>query len=116
MAETRCPNCLILERRVAELEAQVARLTELVAELQRAGKRQAAPFAKRPPKPEPRTPGRKSGDAHGEHGHRPPPPPDQIDEVHEARLPDCCPGCGGAVGGSPAAPRVTHSRRLVRTP
>ncbi len=97
MAEASCPSCEVLRRRVAELEAQVARLTELVAELQRAGKRQAAPFAKRPPKSEPQTPGRKSGDAHGLHGHRLPPPPDQIDEVHEARLPDHCPGCGGAV-------------------
>src|SRR5438552_16929577 len=75
MSEMLCPNCEVLQCRVAELEAQVARLTELVAELQRAGKRQAAPFAKRPPKPEPRTPGRKSGEAHSEHGHRTPPTP-----------------------------------------
>jgi transposase len=97
MAETPCPNCEILLRRVAELEAQVARLSALVAELQRAGKRQAAPFAKRPPKPEPKTPGRKAGDAHGPHGHRPPPEPGQIDEVHEVRLPNGCPGCGGTL-------------------
>jgi transposase len=97
MAETKCPNCVILERRVAELEAEVRRLADLVNQLMRAGKRQAAPFAKRPPKPEPKTAGRKSGEAHGEHGHRPPPDPNHIDEVHEARLPECCPGCGGAV-------------------
>ena len=104
MAETTCPNCIILERRDAELEAEVRRLTALVAELTRkleealrAGKRQAGPFSKGPPKPEPKTPGRKSGAAHGEHAHRPPPDPNQIDEVHEARLPERCPGCGGAV-------------------
>lgn len=97
MAETTCPNCIILERRVAELEAEVRRLTDLVNQLLRVGKRQAAPFAKKPPKPEPQTPGRKAGDAHGPHGHRPPPDPNQIDEIHQARLPECCPGCGGAV-------------------
>jgi transposase len=97
MAETTCPNCIILERRVAELEAEVRRLTALVAELLRGGKRQAAPFAKKPPKLQPQTPGRKAGDEHGTHGHRPPPDPNQIDEVHQARLPECCPGCGGVV-------------------
>jgi len=97
MAKTTCPNCIILERRVAELEAEVRRLTDLVNQLLRAGKRQAAPFAKRPPKPQAQTPGRKAGDEHGTHGHRPPPDPNQIDEVHQARLPECCPGCGGAV-------------------
>jgi transposase len=104
MAETSCPNCVVLERRVAQLEAEVRRLIEQNAlltrrleEALRSGKRQAAPFAKNPPKPEPKTPGRKSGDEHGTHGHRPPPDPKHIDEVHEARLPDCCPGCGGAV-------------------
>jgi transposase len=85
-----------LAAEVAALRAQVADLTRRLEEALRAGKRQAAPFAKRPPKPDPKPPGRKSGDAHGAHGHRPPPPPDQIDEVHEARLPDRCP-CGGAI-------------------
>jgi transposase len=61
----------------------------------RAGKRQAAPFRKGPPKPNPRTPGRKSGEAHGPHGHRPAPPPDQVAERHEATVPDDCPHCHG---------------------
>jgi transposase len=63
----------------------------------RAGNRQAAPFRTGPPKPDPKTPGRKPGDAHGPHGHRPPPPPDQIHETDEAVLPDACPHCGGGV-------------------
>jgi len=57
----------------------------------RAGKRQAAPFRKGPPKPDPKPPGRKAGDDHGPHGHRPTPPPDQISECVEAPLPDDCP-------------------------
>src|SRR6516164_5733154 len=85
-----CPTCDALRRRIAELEAQLA-------EARRAGKRQAAPFAKGPPKPLPKKPGRKPGSDYGRKGHRPPPPPAQIDEVHEAPLPDACPDCGGPV-------------------
>jgi len=87
-----------LEERVAELETIVARLRQTVADLQeelrtkdralvekderireleaaleesrRAGKRQASPFSKGEPKPDPKRPGRKSGEAHGRHGHR----------------------------------------------
>jgi transposase len=83
-----CPRCEALRRRVAELEAQLA-------EALRAGKRQAAPFAKGPPQPEPKKPGRKPGQDYGRKGHRPPPPPTRIDEVHEAPLPEACPDCGG---------------------
>jgi transposase len=86
-----------LRHRLAELEARLADLTGRLAEAQRAGKRQAAPFRKGPPKPDPKRPGRRAGDAHGRHGHRPPPPPEQIQEVHEAPLPVACPGCGGAI-------------------
>ena len=64
---------------------------------QRQSKRQAAPFSKGPPKPQPKTPGRKSGAAHGRHGHRLPPSPAAVDEVLEAPLPDACPQCGGSV-------------------
>lgn len=90
-----CPGCRELARQVAELKAQVAELTRKLEEALRAGKRQAAPFRKGPPKPDPKKPGRQSGDAHGVHGHRPPPPPDQVAECHEANLPDDCPHCHG---------------------
>ena len=86
-----------LRRRLGELEAKVAELTGLLDEARRASKRQAAPFRKGEPKPNPKRPGRKAGDAHGRHGHRPPPPPDQIHETHDAPLPDACPDCGGPV-------------------
>jgi transposase len=95
MDEPACPGCRDLLRRVNELEARVAELTRKLEEALRAGKRQAAPFRKGPPKPDPKTPGRKSGDAHGKHGHRPPPPPDQVAECHEADLPAACPHCRG---------------------
>jgi transposase len=86
-----------LRRRVADLEAQLHDLTRRLEEALRAGKRQAAPFRKGPPQPNPKTPGRKSGAAHGRHGHREPPPAEQVHETHEAALPDACPDCGGGV-------------------
>jgi transposase len=90
-----------LEATVAELSAarvadqeRIAELERLLAESRRSGKRQAAPFSKGSPKPEPKRPGRKRGDAHGRHGHRAAPagPPDR--EL-VAPLPGCCPDCGG---------------------
>ena len=95
--ETPCRECLRLRQEVADLTTQVELLRRALEQSQRAGKRQAAPFSKGPPKEQPKTPGRKAGDDHGQHGHRPPPPPEQIDECHEAPLPEACSHCGGAV-------------------
>src|SRR4051794_18023204 len=81
------------ERLRRELEEARARLDQA----QRRSKRQAAPFSKGPPKSQPKKPGRKSGTAHGRHGHRLPPSPAAVDEVLEAPLPEACPRCGGAV-------------------
>jgi transposase len=90
-----CPGCRALAAEVAALRAQVADLTRRLDDALRAGQRQAAPFRKGPPQPDPKPPGRKAGDAHGEHAHRPPPPPDTISECHDAPLPDACPHCRG---------------------
>jgi transposase len=90
-----CQNCLRVERENADLRAQVANLLRLLDEQRRAGKRQAAPFAKGPPKPEPKKPGRKPGKDYGIKAHRE--PPEQIDEIHEAPLPEQCPDCGGTI-------------------
>jgi transposase len=79
------------------LQRELAESRQQLEQARRQAKRQAAPFSKGAPKAHPKRPGRKAGDAHGEHGHRPPPAPDQIDEVHEAPLPEACPGCGGSV-------------------
>jgi transposase len=81
------------ERLRRELEEAHAHLDQA----QRQSKRQAAPFSKGPPKPQPKKPGRKSGTAHGRHGHRLPPSPAAVDEVLEAPLPNACPKCGGSV-------------------
>src|SRR3954454_14713600 len=93
MDEPACPGCRELSEKVAELTARVAELTRKLDEATRAGKRQAAPFRKGPPKPNPKAPGRKSGDAHGTHGHRPAPPSEHVAECHDAHLPDTCPHC-----------------------
>jgi transposase len=95
MEERLCQGCLELRRRIQTLEAEKRRLLELLEAERRAGKRQAAPFAKGRRKKPPKKPGRKAGDDYGAKGHRPPPPAESIDEIHEAPLPDVCPDCGG---------------------
>ncbi|HZN68589.1 MAG TPA: IS66 family transposase [Tepidisphaeraceae bacterium] len=90
----------LVARQQRQLEALTAEVTRLRSELddaRRAGQRQAAPFRKGPPKPDPKRPGRKSGEQHGTHAHRLPPPPEQIGEIHEAHLPDACPHCSGGL-------------------
>jgi transposase len=77
----------------------------------RQSKRQAAPFSKGAPKPQPKTPGRKAGSAHGRHGHRLPPPPATVDVVLEAPLPDSCPHCGDVV-----QPTVIHQQYQTEIP
>ena len=104
-------EALVVELRasVARSEAAVGRLTEtivnrdarivelerLLEESHRSGKRQAAPFRKNSRVEEPKTPGRKPGQAHGRHGHRQPPP--SPDRTLDAPCPDSCPDCGGQV-------------------
>jgi transposase len=96
-----CPGCAARDRRIAQLEAQVASLEQRIVKLEeqlaaatRAAKRQAAPFSKGPPKADPKRPGRKAGEDYGTKAFRAVPP--VIDEVHEAPLPPRCP-CGGHV-------------------
>jgi transposase len=97
-----CPGCIERDRRIAQLEERLAdalkridHLEQVIENLQRRGKRQAAPFAKRPPKTDPKTPGRKSGDDYGTKAFRALPP--RIDETYDAPLPNRCPSCGGGV-------------------
>jgi transposase len=100
MELTREDLVAVIERQRLEIERLQARVDELTRALEdalRCGKRQAAPFAKRPPTPAPKTPGRKAGDRHGRHGHRPPLADDQIDAHLDAPLPEACPHCGGGV-------------------
>ena len=97
------------DARIKELEQEVTRLREdrdrwkqqserLQEQLdaaRRAGKRQAAPFAKDRPQGRGGRPGRRAGSAYGKHGCRR--LPTRVDETHAAPVPTACPDCGGAV-------------------
>ncbi len=76
------------------LQARVAKLEGQLEEARRAGKRQAAPFSRGEPGAAPGRPGRRSGDEHGEHGHRE--PPGEVDEELDAPLAPRC-ECGGEI-------------------
>src|SRR3990172_4662800 len=98
-----CPRCAVLERRVAELERQLAAALARIAELERLldqrtrdSRRRAAPSPKGAPKKNPQTPGRKPGPDYGTQAFRtlPDRPPDQIIQV---KTPKRCPSCGGSV-------------------
>ncbi|MDQ6804615.1 MAG: transposase [Actinomycetota bacterium] len=78
---------------VERLRVENSRLRGEVEELRRAGKRQAAPFSRGDPKPDPRWSGRKPGEGYGTKARRW--IPDHVDEEIEVPLPDGCPCCGG---------------------
>ena len=89
------------DQRIAELEKQLAqalvmiqKLQKEVEELKRAGKRQAAPFARRKWVERPKKSGRKKGQ--GQFSHRAKPTIKQITETKTAKL-HGCPECGGKV-------------------
>ena len=82
-----------LRRKLAELEAEIQRLKQLLEDALRASKRQAAPFSRQKPKANPDPPGRKPGKAYGRRCRRP--VPLQVDETIEVRLPQSCPHCQG---------------------
>jgi transposase len=84
-----------LLNKVSELEGRIEKLMGIIESLQRGNKRQAAPFSKGPPKPDPKPPGRKPGDAYGRQAFRAAPP--CIDEVYVAPLPERCPICESSV-------------------
>jgi transposase len=80
------------QRQIERLQQMNNELRERVEEVERAGKRQAAPFARRHWVERPRRPGRKRGQ--GRFAHRGLPKVHQVHETKEARLADC-PECGG---------------------
>ena len=84
-----------LQEQVAQLTAANEELHKQVAELKRAGKRQAAPFSKGERSSRPKRPGRKPG--MGSFSYRKSPSPDEVTEplVEVAVAEDTCPGCGG---------------------
>ena len=70
MQPVSCAGCQALQRRLDDLQAENERLRRQLDEATRAGKRQAAPFAKGQPEAEPRKPGRKPGKGYGTKAHR----------------------------------------------
>jgi len=82
-----------LERERQRLQEEINRLRKELEGAQRATRRQAAPFSRGLPKSQPKTPGRKSGAAHGRHHRRP--IPDRVDEEITVSVPAQCPACGG---------------------
>ena len=84
-----------LQGQVAQLTAAKEELHKQVAELKRAGKRQAAPFSKGGRSSRPKRPGRKPG--MGSFSYRKSPSPDEVTEplVEVAVAEGTCPGCGG---------------------
>jgi transposase len=87
-------------RLIEELRAEVEGLKKELEESRRAGKRQAAPFSKGPPKPYPKRPGRKPGHPPS---HRAAPPPEQVDCTVEVPLPAHCPECRAPLDDAPVA-------------
>src|SRR5512143_200415 len=83
-------------RQIDELRAEVERLKAELEQARRAGKRQAAPFSKGPPKADPKRPGRKPGHAPS---HRPAPPPEQVDRT--IAVPTTCPECHAPLDEAP---------------
>lgn len=96
------------DKRIAELEAELAQARATIGRLQqqlerllkemdalkRSGKRQATPFARRQRVAAPQRPGRRTGQ--GTFGRRAEPRPDQVAETQVAEL-CACPQCGGVL-------------------
>lgn len=100
------------ERARERLKRENERLKKELDAARRAGRRQAAPFSKGAPTPDPKTSGRRGGRRHGRHGHRQPPP--HVDETIDVPLPVSCPGCGGPMIESRIADQIQEELPVVR--
>lgn len=101
-----------LERERDRLRREMERLTPARDAARRAGQRQAAPFSKGAPTPQPRQPGRRAGRRYGRHAHRQ--PPTAIDECIDVTLPEACPHCGGDLIATRIAPQYQEDLPVVR--
>ena len=96
------------QQQITELREQVAQLQQRIAELERAGKRQAPPFARKKRSAHPKKPGRKVGQ--GSFKHRAKPAPEEVNESKEAPL-EACPECSGEL-----ADRKEHEQFVIDIP
>jgi transposase len=88
-ARTACAGCQERDRRIAELEDEVAQLRQQLRQGDREHNRQAHPFRREHGTTQPKKPGRRKGH---KADLRPVPTPDQIDRVVDVPL-DKCPMC-----------------------
>jgi transposase len=88
-ARTTCAGCLQRDRRIAELEDEVAQLRQQLKQPEREHHRQAHPFRREKTTEQPKKPGRRKGH---QADLRPVPTSDQIDRVIDVPL-DACPLC-----------------------
>ena len=108
-----------LEAEVAALKAEVTRLAELVAKLSKNSSNSSKPPSSdivKPSKPPSSKKKRKIGGQPGHAKHeRSPFSREEIDDVREYRL-NCCPDCGGRVSARPQETRVVQQVELIERP
>ncbi len=108
-------NATLIEER-DHLKRRIEGLEKELEAARRAGRRQAAPFAKDRRQGTGRPPGRRAGAQYGKQGNRR--PPTRVDEIYAAPTPKTCPDCGGAVALDRVAEQyqedVPDVRPLVR--
>ena len=116
----RCPNCVLLERRMAVLEDQVAALQAQLAASKKNSTNSSKPPSSDVVKP-PRPGGvggrkRKRGGQPGHPRHeRPPFTLKEIDE-HVDYTVSICPDCGGRTRPLDLAPRIVQQVEIIRSP
>ena len=101
-----------LHRQIERLERENEHLKQQLGAERRAGRRQAAPFAKKRPQGRGGRPGRRPGARYGRQGRRP--CPARVDETIAAPAPTSCPDCGGAVEVTGAASQYQEDLPPVR--
>ena len=94
------------------MERENDHLKQQLEASRRAGRRQAAPFAKDRPQGHGKRPGRRPGAQYGRHGCRL--RPARVDETHAAPVPSACPDCGGAVEVARVASQYQEDLPKVR--
>ena len=116
-----CPDCLDKQRKINDLEAEIARLKDRLRYQERTAQDgpfgSSTPSSKIPVKPS-SLPERQAKIGGGRRGHpgngRKAVPEDQADRVADMGGPDCCPDCGGALEDKGARARTVLEAQPVR--